>query len=635
MLIMDASSSMLADDVGGTRMDAAKEATRDLIDSLPDTAVMGLMACGANESDAPDNHEAGCRDIEVLSPIKRLNKGAMIDKVNALRPQGYTPMGNSLRKAAEELGNDGERSIILVSDGIDTCAPPAVCDVAKELAAQGVGLAIHTVGFKVDDAARTELQCIADAGNGKFLEASDAASLADTLKFLAQRDITQYEVGGTPFTYSDSPQDAKWLGEGLYRTSLPVSSDADGSEAAEEHFVKLSVPEGFNAIVSTWPVIRRDADGTAQGFDAESGATIIVRHETVENDSSSSCRSDNSLTDGSAEVRGYHTPQATRVHIWADDSGECDMSQWLIGDTVRLAESSGNAGRSSGEVDLQVLVQFEPVVEEAEASAYPTGSMGDAVQGEGEPALRFDNVQPLTGGNSFLTAVEVTPGAYEEKIVPGEMRFYKLPIEWGQRPVVGLRASEAVRENSMEWIDVAITDPFFNKVGSSEIHPVDLEGADNDVAIVTADRPVEFNNRSTNWGGLVTSHAGYYYVGVSMALGETDNIRGVEQPFTIAFGIQGQPTSGPAWRPTYEPGPEPADAPVAFACHSGTVSAPADAASSRAAEPAEGDGSQAQPGVEGSNPHLMGYLIGGGLLLLLALGAGGALVLRNQRKNGA
>ncbi|ART20615.1 hypothetical protein CBE89_03200 [Corynebacterium striatum] len=57
-------------------------------------------------------------------------------------------MGGALRHAADELVTEGKRTIVLVSDGIDTCVPPRVCDVTKELADTGVGLTIHTVGMR-------------------------------------------------------------------------------------------------------------------------------------------------------------------------------------------------------------------------------------------------------------------------------------------------------------------------------------------------------------------------------------------------------------------------------------------------------------------------------------------------------
>ena len=157
-IVMDASSSMLEPDEGGTRMDVAKRAATELVDSLPDTANVGMLAYGTQVIDAPENHERGCEDIRTLAPVGRVDKEGLKGEIDGLQAQGYTPIGNALRAAGGELSGEGERSIILVSDGIDTCAPPPPCEVAKELADEGIGLAVHVVGFKADEATREEAE---------------------------------------------------------------------------------------------------------------------------------------------------------------------------------------------------------------------------------------------------------------------------------------------------------------------------------------------------------------------------------------------------------------------------------------------------------------------------------------------
>ena len=64
-----------------------------------------------------------------------------------------------------------------------------MCEVAEELHDQGIDLIINTVGFLVDDEARSELECIADAGGGQYLDADDAESLAESMKILHSRSI--------------------------------------------------------------------------------------------------------------------------------------------------------------------------------------------------------------------------------------------------------------------------------------------------------------------------------------------------------------------------------------------------------------------------------------------------------------
>ena len=134
---------------------------------------------------------------------------------------GYTPIGNALRAAADALPKEGPRSIVLVSDGEDTCAPPAPCDVAKELEQQGVDLTVHTVGFKVDSGAREQLSCIADSTGGTYSDADNATELTDALATKVDYAITGYTPLGAPVTGADQPSmQAPLLAPGQYLDTL-------------------------------------------------------------------------------------------------------------------------------------------------------------------------------------------------------------------------------------------------------------------------------------------------------------------------------------------------------------------------------------------------------------------------------
>ena len=412
MLILDASSSMVEADAEGTRMESAKKAANELVESLPETANMGLMAYGANESDAPDNRERGCKDVETLANVGKIDKAKFTSAIDGLEPKGYTPMGNSLRKAAEELGDEGERSIILVSDGIDSCAPPPVCEVAKELAEDGVDLAIHTVGFQVDDAARKELQCIAEAGNGQFLEAKDASSLATSLKFLAQRDIGKYKVEGTPFEFADSPESAKWLGEGQYQTKVTPDSNAK-----TDRYFRVSVPEGYDATIILTPIWQTDGN--------VHHAKLFVETSQEINEKDPECgRVKTTLGNSNVFGNALFAMEPYRVSLRRNDGqDDCDMSSWLIATQVY---QKGEAVEK--DVDLEVNVIYEPIPDREQMLEWSDRRV---------PSERYDGEVPfgtpreITGGTGFNDAVEISEGTYSDNIVPGEFRFYKIPVKWG------------------------------------------------------------------------------------------------------------------------------------------------------------------------------------------------------------
>ena len=614
-LIIDASGSMEAEDVGGgSRMDAAKEASRDLVDSLPETANLGLLAYGMRESNAPDNRDAGCRDIETLVPVGKLDKSEMKAKIDQMTPKGYTPVGNALRAAAEELGDEGERSIILVSDGIDTCAPPPVCEVAKELAGDGFDLTIHTVGFKTDEEASKELECVASAGGGEFLEADDAGSLAESLKFLAQRDAQTYQTAGTEFEYSDTPEDAKWLGEGRYHTTVDAPVKEEPGDETKKRYFNLAIPEGHQAIVTTTLIPERASSGRARTSDVHIAADDLLN----KNESCGTALASDmgvGLTYGSA----YLPPEASvRVIDPEKSSGECDLDHWTVGDEIYFLQDKVLGDDASDmKVDVEVEINFEPTPEESEVAGYPEPA-GKADDDE-EVKLDFNGAQDIRGGAEFSSAAEVKPGAYKDALVPGEYRFYKIPVEYGQRPVVNLRTGASERE-AADNLNVRLYSPLKEKAGDATLSFYDDKAEGSVVGDVA-----QYRNREEAMGDRSNTNAGYYYVGASMSQGNEDEIMGVEQPFEIAFDVEGEKADGPDWRPTDKDGPEPSDTPPNMESAKESSENGADESTQAKEASDSGDG--------GLNMRtIVMALIGLGVVVLIAALVALVLVLRRNKK---
>jgi len=198
MVVLDASDSMTKADPPGPRIDAAKGAIGDLVQALPDEAKVGLMAFGTSTGPTKADKPAGCKDVRTLVPVGPLDRAKFSGVVQGIRASGFTPIGTALRAAAAELPSAGPRSVVLVSDGEDTCAPPEPCQVASEFKAAGVDLVVHTIGFKVEAKARSELSCVAAATGGSYREASSGADLARALTSRVQRAIRPYAAVGTP-----------------------------------------------------------------------------------------------------------------------------------------------------------------------------------------------------------------------------------------------------------------------------------------------------------------------------------------------------------------------------------------------------------------------------------------------------
>ena len=214
LIVLDASGSMAAPGPGGARLiDQARTAVNSTVAALPAGAQVGLRVYGSQVSSDEAQKVPGCQDSKLLVPVGPLNVGAMNAAVQSVQPNGWTPIGLALQQGAKDLPTTGPRTIVLVSDGLDTCAPPDPCEVARQLNAGGVPVKVEAIGFNLPagDPARGQLQCIAGATGGEYRDAADAGQLASALQTSAQRALRGFNATGTATAGSTSPVDAPFL----------------------------------------------------------------------------------------------------------------------------------------------------------------------------------------------------------------------------------------------------------------------------------------------------------------------------------------------------------------------------------------------------------------------------------------
>ncbi|MFF3511600.1 VWA domain-containing protein [Streptomyces sp. NPDC002573] len=233
-LVLDVSGSMRARDIDGdSRMAAAKQAFNEVLDATPEGVQLGIRTLGANY---PGNdRKTGCKDTAQLYPVGPLNRTDAKTAVATLQPTGWTPIGPALLKAADDLeGGNGTRRIVLITDGEDTCAPLDPCEVAREIAAKGVGLTIDTLGLVPDTKLSKQLSCIAEATGGTYTSVEHKTDLSGKVNQLVDRTadkvVTPVAVDGT-----EQCTTAPTLKSGLY---------TDREEFGQHRFYRVDVKPG-------------------------------------------------------------------------------------------------------------------------------------------------------------------------------------------------------------------------------------------------------------------------------------------------------------------------------------------------------------------------------------------------------
>ncbi|MGW4161521.1 VWA domain-containing protein [Streptomyces sp. NPDC004788] len=225
-LVLDVSGSMRARDIDGqSRMAAAKQAFNEVLDAVPQEVRLGIRTLGA---DYPgQDRERGCKDTRQLYPVGPLDRTEAKTAVATLAPTGWTPIGPALLGAADDLkkgeaakGADGQnggatKRIVLITDGEDTCAPLDPCEVARNIAAQGIHLVIDTLGLVPDAKTRRQLTCIAEATGGTYTSVHRTEELSGRVRQLVDRAadpvVTPVATNG-----AERCADAPTLKPGLY-----------------------------------------------------------------------------------------------------------------------------------------------------------------------------------------------------------------------------------------------------------------------------------------------------------------------------------------------------------------------------------------------------------------------------------
>jgi Ca-activated chloride channel family protein len=526
MVVLDASGSMKGAAPGGTKMTAARKAVRTLVAAMPAQAQVGLTVYGANTGSSAAEKPAGCKDVRVVHPVGPLDKAGITKAVDAARPRGYTPIGRALRTAADALPQEGPRAVVLVSDGEDTCAPPDPCDVARELAKQGVQLRVHTVGYQVDGKARRQLTCIAQATGGTYTDVPDASGLGRALTRVTSSALRNYQPAGTPVTGAFEMNDAPVLTPGAYVDTIGFT---------RRQYYSVEIPDGYTAyFAATVPLGRGGGPTRVEGLN---GAVYGV-------DGADCAAFNNEL--------GGETEAVSTLVTWTVDrnnsGGQSCQQAGRYTFVVYFIGADGDGSPETGSEDrlpLEMQVGLEPPV------ADPGPAAASAPVEFSEPA---GPEQPITGGGSFGTAATLPgSGQYAESLQFGEEVYYRVRVDWGQGLAYQVAYGEADLYADAANIESTMYSPARGRVdwdttaytGRAKTLPSGTRDA-------FATLPIRYQNRNADNTSDVPHAtaqgvAGWYYIAVKLGVPVNGSGEHAPVPVTLKVSLVGTPEPGPRY----------------------------------------------------------------------------------------
>ena len=211
VLAFDTSSSMRADDVDPTRMEAAKSVARGFVEGQPDSIEVGVVTF--NNGGA------------ILQPPSN-DRGEILDAIDRVDPEGETSLGQGLFTAldaiteerlvletgesgsvsAGDMGFLGSSVIVLLSDGENTNAPDPLEIAAL---ASSVGVQVFPIGIGTPAGAVVELDggfSVATALDEALLEQIAELTGGEYSRAVAETDLRAiYDDVDREFTREGEP----------------------------------------------------------------------------------------------------------------------------------------------------------------------------------------------------------------------------------------------------------------------------------------------------------------------------------------------------------------------------------------------------------------------------------------------
>lgn len=611
LLMLDASGSMKAMDPSGvSKMDAAKKALNTVVGGLPTDSQVGLRVYGATQPGGRPT-PAACKDTQLVAPIAPLDKAGLAKAIDGFQAKGETPIAYSLGEALKDLGPSGKRSIVLVSDGEESCSPDP-CPEIKKLVGSGVDLRIDTVGFAVNDKTKKQLQCVAEAGHGQYYAAADAGQLVTSVTKLSQRAMRPFSVAGKPIQGTTSPADAPHLlPGGQYLDSIPVTNGSRYYRIHRSPDTTLRLAITSRPGVNSSDMNREDWKYTLKALDGRQCA---------------------SATAWRSDYAGMNDLVGASITEWAGDPGCGGVTDFAL--NIRRPDGG------QAPVQTEIKVMQEAVASNSDALPEAVGGLPNPIRPPVAP-----QVKAVIGGTGFNDAQPITSGTYVADIAPGEIAFFRVPLEFGQSATFAVDGpTSAFTAWPSDYDSLYISGRVYNPArrGVRDRGPSTFRktsAADDQVVAVPA---VQYRNRSSYDSDInPVSINGDYYYAVSVGTGGVGKTVTGTVPVQFSVKVDGAKTGVPVYPPTAPVTLDPTTqvSSTASATPSATASP---SATTSGTEPTSTPPSSETPTATPSATTLAaeptgssvptGVVVGGGALAALAaIAAGVGLALRKSR----
>lgn len=187
LFLFDASQSMIAKWESNTKFEVARRLLGNMVDSLQrlDNLELALRVYGHTKHYPPQD----CDDTRLEVPFGKKNGEQIKKRMDAISPNGTTPIAMSLEKCGGDFPSTPSRNIIvLITDGIEECGGDP-CAVSAILQRRGVILKPFVIGLGGNKDFLKQFECV-----GNYFDASNEEQFESALNIIISQALNNTTV---------------------------------------------------------------------------------------------------------------------------------------------------------------------------------------------------------------------------------------------------------------------------------------------------------------------------------------------------------------------------------------------------------------------------------------------------------
>ncbi len=440
MLVVLSGSTSMRDNLGQiSKAATARRGITTFVDGLPADGQVALRTYGTTKTTADGD---ACQDSKRTVDLGTNNRARLLAGLTDYFTSGAAAMGYALQQGADDLKAQPTATIVLVSDGSNTCTPDP-CDTAAQLVAANPHLTIDVVGVGADGDAEKTLKCVAEKGLGSYLRAASMLDVADAMEQFAQQSVRPADV-----------------------TPVSVSGGGDGTTAAElatgDYIDKLG-PIGSDGAVRYYAVQR-----TIDSSDIGVAASILPAHGVDDGVKIEITQSGKACETSSAStVSTFESVVATLAVVGVGHTSypECAAAKRLL---VKIERQSSGKRTASTDIPVTIRVtEHEPVADQALLPTTLDIPRNASTLAAGNPV----STKP---GSTLATGARLSGAGstYAGTIAPGELQTFRVNATWGQNlgaKAIVLEPKPSVK-TELDQRDKALTIRIISPLGATSAY---------------------------------------------------------------------------------------------------------------------------------------------------------------------